>query len=182
MTIAPELPGALPVIDALAARGIVVSIGHTDATYEQARAGIEAGARFATHLFNAMAPLDHREPGPAVAVLEDERVTIGLIVDGLHLHPAVVRLIWRLAGGPGGRVAVVSDAMAALGMPPGRYRLAGREVDVGPEGARVDGVLAGCVVGLGEAVANLARFTGASEAEASAAATVVPSRLLGLGS
>jgi N-acetylglucosamine-6-phosphate deacetylase len=180
VTIAPELPGALPVIEALAARGVVVSIGHTEATYEQARAAIDAGARYATHLFNAMAPLNHREPGPAAAVLEDARVTIGLIVDGLLVHPALVRFVWRLAGGPSGRVAVVSDAMAALGMPPGRYRLAGREVDVGPDGARVDGVLAGCVVGLEEAVANLARFTGASEAEARTAVTDVPRHLLNL--
>jgi N-acetylglucosamine-6-phosphate deacetylase len=180
VTLAPELPGALAVIEALAERGVVVSIGHTDGSYEQTRAAVHAGARLATHLFNAMAPLNHREPGPAAAVLEDDRVTIGLIADGLHVHPAVLRLVWRLAGGGHGRVAVVSDAMAALGMPPGRYRLAGREVDVGPEGARVDGVLAGCVVGLGEAVANLARFTGASQSEARAAATDVPRRLLGL--
>jgi N-acetylglucosamine-6-phosphate deacetylase len=178
VTLAPELPGALRVVEALASRGVVVSVGHTDATYELARAAIEAGARAATHLFSAMAPLNHREPGPAAALLEDERVTIGLIGDGLHLHPAVVRMVWRLAGPS--RIAIVSDAMAALGMPPGRYRLAGRDVDVGPEGARIDGVLAGCVVGLPEAVANVARWVGASDDEALRTVTEVPRRLLGL--
>ena len=92
VTIAPELTGALELIRAVTARGVVVSIGHSDATLEQARAGIEAGARYATHLFNAMPPLDHRAPGIAAAVLADERVTVGMIPDTIHVHPTVLDL------------------------------------------------------------------------------------------
>jgi N-acetylglucosamine-6-phosphate deacetylase len=179
VTIAPELPGALDVIASLAGRGIVVSIGHTDATFEETRAGIEAGATYATHLFNGMAPLDHRAPGPIGALLADERVTIGLIVDGIHLHPAVVDLVWRAVGRD--RVSVVTDAMAALGMPAGRYRLGAVDVDVDAEGAaRLDGRLAGATVPLDAAVANLRKFTGASAADALATVTTVPRRLLRL--
>ncbi len=179
VTLAPELPGALDVARTLVANGVVVSAGHSAATYEEAVAGFGAGIRYVTHLFNAMAPLDHREPGLAGAALADDRVTIGLIVDGLHVHPAVVRLVRRAVGAD--RLVVVSDAIAALGMPPGAYRLAGRDVVVDESSARLpNGVLAGCVVGLDEAVRNLAEFAGVDPAEAARAATVVPSRLLRL--
>jgi N-acetylglucosamine-6-phosphate deacetylase len=179
VTLAPELPGALEIVAALAGRGVVVSIGHSEASHAEAAAAFDAGARFVTHLFNAMAPLDHREPGLIGAALADERVTVGLIPDGLHVHPAVVRLVWRLAGPA--RLAVVSDAIAALGMPPGRYELAGREVLVDADSVRLpDGTLAGSVLPLDRAVRNLAVFAGIEPDEARRAATEVPARLLGL--
>lgn len=132
VTIAPELDGALPAIRQLTDAGAVAAIGHTDASYEQARAGIEAGARAATHLFNAMRPLHHREPGPIAALVEDPRVTVELINDGVHLHPALYRNVTDWVGPD--RVALITDAMAAAGMSDGAYTLGALDVDV------VDGV------------------------------------------
>jgi N-acetylglucosamine-6-phosphate deacetylase len=178
-TIAPELPGALDVVRALVANGVVVSAGHSAATYDQAMAGFDAGIRAVTHLFNAMAPLDHREPGIVGAALTDPRVTIGLIPDGLHVHPAIVALVRQAVGGD--RLAIVTDAIAALGMPPGTHSLAGRLVDCDETSARLpNGVLAGSVLGLDQAVRNLATFAGIDAADALRAVTVVPRRLLGL--
>jgi N-acetylglucosamine-6-phosphate deacetylase len=128
VTLAPELPGALDVIGALAGRGVVVSAGHSMATFDEAKNGITAGIRYATHLFNAMRPLHHREPGLIGAVLADERVSIGLIPDGLHVHPALVKLIWHMAGAD--RLNLITDAMAALGMAPGTYQLGSFRVNV----------------------------------------------------
>ena len=180
VTLAPELAGALDVVEALVASGVVVSAGHSAATYDQAVAGFDAGIRSVTHLFNAMSPLDHREPGLAGAALSDERVTIGLIPDGLHVHPAMVALALRTVGAD--RLAVVSDAIAALGMPPGTYRLADRDVACDGLSARLPGGgLAGSVIPLDQAVRNLAQFAGIPLAEAALAATAVPARLLGLG-
>lgn len=179
VTLAPELPGALDIVRSLVSRGVVVSAGHSSATYDEAVAGFDAGIRSVTHLFNAMARLDHREPGLAGAALADDRVTIGVIPDGLHVHPRMVALVRRLVGP--NRLAVVTDAIAALGMPPGAYRLAGRDCLVDETSARLpSGGLAGSVIGLDRAVANLAAFTGISEADAALAATIVPARLLGL--
>lgn len=179
VTLAPELPGALDVVRVLVSNGVVVSAGHSAATFDEAIAGFDAGIRAVTHLFNAMAPLDHRKPGLAGAALADDRVTIGLIADGLHVHPALVAIVRRAVGAD--RLVVVSDAIAALGMPPGAYRLAGRDVIVDETSARLpNGVLAGCVMGIDEAVRNLATFAGISAADASLAATTVPARLLGL--
>jgi N-acetylglucosamine-6-phosphate deacetylase len=179
VTIAPELTGALELIRALTARGIVVSIGHSDATLDRARAGIEAGARYATHLFNAMPPIDHRAPGIAAAVLADERVTVGMIPDTIHVHPTVLDLAWRICGPD--RFSVVTDAMAALGMPHGTFRLGARDVTVDETGCRLpDGLLAGSNLRLDEGVRNLAAATGRGVEMAVAAATTVPARLLGL--
>ena len=178
-TLAPELPGALEVVETLVSNGVVVSAGHSAATWDEARAGFDAGIRSVTHLFNAMAPLDHREPGIAGAALADERVTIGLIPDGIHVHPGLVAVVRRAVGQD--RLAVVTDAIAALGMPPGRHRLAGRLVDCDETSARLpDGTLAGSLLGLDAAVENLAAFAGCSLEEARLAATAVPARLLGL--
>lgn len=178
VTLAPELPGALDVVRALAANGVVVSAGHSAATFDEAVAGFDAGIRAVTHLFNAMAPLDHREPGLAGAALADDRITIGLIADGLHVHPGLVAIVRRAVGAD--RLAIVSDAIAALGMAPGAYRLAGRDVVVDETSARLpNGVLAGCVIGLDEAVRNLATFAGIDAADAARAATTVPARLVG---
>ncbi|HEY4227462.1 MAG TPA: N-acetylglucosamine-6-phosphate deacetylase [Candidatus Limnocylindrales bacterium] len=179
VTLAPELPAALDVVRALVANGVVVSAGHSAATYDQAIAGFDAGIRAVTHVFNAMAPLDHREPGIVGAALVDDRITIGIIPDGLHVHPAVVRLVRQAVGGD--RLVVVTDAIAALGMPPGIHRLAGRQIDCDETSARLpNGVLAGSVLGLDQAVRNLASFAGIDAAEAARAATIVPRRLLGL--
>jgi N-acetylglucosamine-6-phosphate deacetylase len=184
VTLAPELPGALDVAERLLAAGVVVSAGHSAATCDEARAGFDAGIRAVTHLFNAMSPLDHRDPGLPGAALADERVTVCLIPDGLHVNPAVVRIV-RNAVGPD-RLVIVTDAIAALGMVPGTYRLAAVDVLVdesgdAPRSARLaDGRLAGSVVSMPEAVRNLAHFTGVSDADARLAATTVPARLLGL--
>ena len=179
VTLAPELPGALDLVRSLVSRGVVVSAGHSAATADEATAGFDAGITAVTHLFNAMSGLDHRKPGLAAAALADDRVTIGLIPDGLHVHPRMVALVRRIVGPD--RLAIVSDAMAALGMPPGAYRLAGLDCIVDETSARLPGGgLAGSVIGLDRAVANLAAFAGIPAAEAELAATVVPARLLGL--
>ena len=178
-TLAPELPGALDVVETLVGNGVIVSAGHSAATYAEARAGFGVGIRMVTHLFNAMSPLDHREPGLPGAALGDDRVTVCLIPDGIHVAPETIALVRRLVGPD--RLAIVSDAIEALGLPPGRHRLAGRELLVDETSARLpNGVLAGCVIGLEEGVANLADFTGLSIDEARLAATAVPARLLGL--
>jgi N-acetylglucosamine-6-phosphate deacetylase len=179
VTIAPELPGAIDLIRELTARGVVVSIGHSNANLDEARAGIEAGARYATHLFNAMPPLNHRDPGIAAAVLADDRVTVGMIPDTIHVDLTVVDLAYRIAGPE--RFSIVTDAMGALGMPFGTFQLGGREVTVDETGCRLpDGLLAGSNLRLDVGVQNLAAATGRGVEAAVAAATTVPARLLGL--
>ena len=178
VTLAPELPGAVELVRVLGGRDVVVAAGHSLATVEEARAGFEAGIRYATHLFNAMPRLDHRAPGLAAAALADPRVIVGLIPDGLHVHPTLVDLAWRIAGRD--RLSIVTDSIAALGMPPGRYPLGDADVAVDDDGARLsDGRLAGGVIGLDEGLRNLVAFTGASPADAAAAITGVPAMLLG---
>lgn len=128
VTFAPERTGALAAIRRVVDTGAVAAIGHTDATYAQAGAAIAAGATVATHLFNAMRPIHHREPGPVIALLEDPRVTVEIIADGVHVDPALYRHVTRSAGP--GRVSLVTDAMAAAGMADGRYRIGPLAVDV----------------------------------------------------
>lgn len=128
VTIAPERPGALPAIRRFVDAGVVVAVGHTDATYEQTRAAITAGATVGTHLFNAMRPIDRREPGPVVALIENPAVTVELITDGVHLDAAIYRHVTRSVGPD--RVSLITDAMAATGMPDGRYQLGPVPVDV----------------------------------------------------
>ncbi len=180
VTMAPEMPGALEVIAALTARGVLVSAGHTMATYEQARAGFDAGIRYGTHLFNAMPALHHRDPGLPGALLTDPRVTVGVITDGVHTHPAIVALAWQ-ALGPA-RMNVVTDAMAAVGMPPGRHRLGDYEVQVDATSARLaDGTLAGSILSLDEALRRLIQFTGCRLEDALQTMTTTAARVLGLG-
>ena len=168
LTLAPELPGGLEAIEVIAAVGAVAAIGHTDADAATAARAIDAGARYATHLFNAMPPLDHREPGPVGAVLADERVTVGLIADGVHVHPLVLGMVARAAAG---RVSLVSDAVAT--------GLGGRSLTHGPDGARLaDGTLAGGSAGLDHGVRSFAGIAGREPALA--AVTEIPARLLGL--
>jgi N-acetylglucosamine-6-phosphate deacetylase len=168
LTLAPELPGGLDAIEIIAAAGAVAAIGHTDADAATAARAIDAGAHYATHLFNAMPPLDHREPGPVGAILADERVVVGLIADGVHVHPLVLGMVARVAAG---RVSLVSDAVAT--------GLGGRAVSHGPDGARFpDGTLAGGSAGLDHGVRGFAGIAGRDAALA--AVTEVPARLLGL--
>lgn len=137
VTLAPERPGSDDAITRLVDAGVVVAVGHTDATYEQTRHAIELGATVGTHLFNAMRPLHHREPGPALALLADPRVTVELIADGVHIHPAVLHATVQAAGS--GRVALVTDAIAAAGAHDGGYQLGSVPVDVAGGVARVRG-------------------------------------------
>jgi N-acetylglucosamine-6-phosphate deacetylase len=142
VTLAPELPGGLDAVRQLVAAGVTVAVGHTDADYDLTRRAVEAGATVATHLFNAMPSVHHREPGPVAALLEDPRVMLELVADGAHLHPAVLRQVVRCAGVS--RVALVTDAMAAAGLPDGDYSLGSRDVVVAGGVARLaDGTLAG---------------------------------------
>ena len=178
MTLAPELPGALDAIKALRARDIVVSAGHSNATCEQALAGFAAGLGWVTHLFNAMRSLGHREPGLPGATLTSP-VPCGMIVDGIHTHPSIVKLAYRAKGAAG--LTLVTDAMAAMGMPPGRYKLSDRAVIVDATSARLaDGTLAGSILTLDQAVRNAVEFTGCSVAEALTMATATPAHVLGL--
>lgn len=166
VTLAPELPGALDLIRSLTVRGVVVSIGHSNATAAAATAAIDAGATLVTHLFNAMSPLHHREPGVPGVALTDERLRVGVVADGLHLHPTVVDLAWRAVGG---RLVLVTDAVAAMGCQP-----AGDGVRL------VDGTLAGSDLTMDQAVRNLTRFTGCSLEHAAAAASTSPAAVLGI--
>jgi N-acetylglucosamine-6-phosphate deacetylase len=179
VTLAPELPGALELVRELSAAGVLVAAGHSDATYEQGRAAIDAGIRYGTHLFNVMPLLHHRAPGLAAALLLDRRVTLGLIADGVHVDQAMIALAWRLAGPD--RVSLVTDAGAAFGVGPGSYRLGDAEVAVDERAARLpDGTLASSTLTLPRAVRNLAEFSGASIDQALATVTSTPARLLGL--
>ncbi len=137
VTIAPERDGAPAAIRQLVEAGVVVAVGHTEATYDQTRAAIAAGATVGTHLFNAMRPIDRREPGPIIALLEDPRVTVELITDGVHVDPAIYRHVMRSVGPD--RVSLVTDAMAATGMADGRYHLGPLAVDVVHGVAKVAG-------------------------------------------
>jgi N-acetylglucosamine-6-phosphate deacetylase len=177
VTLAPDLPDALEVLEALVARGVVVSLGHTPATAAQATAAIDAGASWVTHLFNAMAPLHHREPGLAGVALADERVHVGLIPDGIHVHPQVVAMAQR-ALGP--RLTIVTDAVGALGMPPGRQALGRTEVTIDDDGVRLaDGTLAGSNLAMDQGVRNLVAFSGCETEAALHAASTAPAVLLG---
>jgi len=179
VTMAPELPGALEVIDALAARGVAVSVGHSDATFDQAVAGFDAGARYGTHLFNAQSPLGHRDPGVPGALLSDDRVTVGFIADGVHTHRAIIKIVYKVLGPS--RMSLVTDAMAALGMPAGMHKLGDYDVVVDATSARLpDGVLAGSILSLDQALRNVIEITGCTLADALAMMTTTPARLLGI--
>jgi N-acetylglucosamine-6-phosphate deacetylase len=178
MTIAPELPGALEVIRQAARRNVLVSIGHSDAILEVARAGVQAGARHATHTFNAMRPLDHRDPGIIAEVLTDPQLTADIIVDGIHVAPEVVQIFLRAMGHE--RVVLVTDATAAAGMPDGTYQLGPLQVEVKDGKCTLDGKLAGSVLTMDRAVRNLTRFASWSLQDAVRAATLNPARAVGL--
>jgi N-acetylglucosamine-6-phosphate deacetylase len=181
VTLAPERPGALALIRRLRQHGVAVSVGHTDARYEEVAAAAAAGATMATHLYNAMSPLAHRAPGAVGAALTDDRLVAGLIADGVHVHPAALALALR-AKGPD-RLALVTDATAAAGLGPGRYQLGARTIVCDGTSVRLeDGTLAGSALTLDQAVRNFVRFTGAPPEAALHMATAVPARILGLTS
>ncbi|MER5990607.1 N-acetylglucosamine-6-phosphate deacetylase [Streptomyces viridosporus] len=180
VTLATELPGGIDSVRLLAEHGVIAAVGHTDATYEQTVQAIEAGATVATHLFNAMPPLGHRAPGPITALLEDERVTVELINDGTHLHPAALQLAFHHAGA--GRVAFITDAMDAAGFGDGRYMLGPLEVEVADGVARLveGGSIAGSTLTLDRALQRAVTVDGLPVEDAVAALSANPARLLGM--
>jgi N-acetylglucosamine-6-phosphate deacetylase len=183
ITLAPELPGADQVIEAATRAGVTTAVGHTDATAGVTLAAIDAGATHATHLFNGMRPLHHREPGAVGALLDRDEVTCEVIADGVHLHDIAIRLTAR-AKGPG-RLVLVSDAMAAAGMPEGRYRLGSMQVTVAGGVARLlgDSAQAGAIAGSTATLAGVVRHAiaaGLPVPEVAAAASTTPARILGL--
>ena len=180
VTIAPELPGALEAIAEFAAAGVTVAIGHTQATFEQARDAFDAGARMLTHAFNAMPGIHHRAPGPVLAALEDPRVTLELILDGHHVHPGVAALLFDEAPG---RVALITDAMAAAAAADGDYRLGSLNVSVRDGLAVLSGTstIAGSTLTQDAALRLALSEVGLEPSVAVAALTAVPARALGLG-
>ncbi len=159
--------------------GLLPCIGHTAATYEQVIRAIDGGVRHSTHLFNAMSPLEHRSPGVPGALLTDSRATIEIIADGIHMHPAITKLI--LAARSFRDVALITDAVSPAGLPEGNYEFVGREVVVRDGAVRLnDGSLAGSILTLDRAVRNIVSFTGAGWSEAIAMATRVPARIAGM--
>ncbi|MFR9675992.1 N-acetylglucosamine-6-phosphate deacetylase [Streptomyces sp. TR06-5] len=180
VTLAPELPGGLESVRFLADQGVVAAVGHTDATYEVTRQAIDAGATVATHLFNAMPQLGHRSPGPVAALLGDERVTVELIDDGTHLHPAALAMAFRAAGAE--RVAFVTDAMGAAGMGDGVYPLGPLRVEVRDGVARLvdGGSIAGSTLTLDQAFRRAVTVDGLAVPDVVRALSANPARLLGV--
>jgi N-acetylglucosamine-6-phosphate deacetylase len=178
MTIAPELEGAGEVIAEASQRGVCVSLGHSNADLDSARAGIVGGARHCTHGFNAMRPLDHREPGIVGAMLTDARLSADIIADGIHLDPSIVKL-FLTAKGPELSV-LITDATAATGMPEGRYRLGSFEVEVKDGRCTADGKLAGSVLTMDRAVRNVMQFADWSLQQTLRLASLNPARVGGL--
>ena len=184
VTIAPERDGALAAIGQIVDAGVVAAVGHTEATYQQTRAAIDAGATVGTHLFNAMRPINTREPGPVIALLEDSRVTVELITDGVHVDPALYRHVFRSVGPD--RLSLVTDAMAAAGMSDGSYWLGPLEVEVVNGVARVAGTetIAGSTATMDHQFRFAVEHSGLSRDEALMAAvrqaSTNPARALGL--
>jgi N-acetylglucosamine-6-phosphate deacetylase len=197
ITLAPELPGATDLITAAAQAGVIAAVGHTDATADVTAAAVDAGASHATHLFNGMRPLHHREPGPVGALLDRDEVSCEVIADGVHLHDTAIRLVARAAGPA--RLVLITDAMAAAGMPDGRYQLGSMRVDVAggvarlaadagsggdagsgaDAGRRVSGAIAGSTATMASVVRH-AVAAGLPVTDVAAAASTNPARVLGL--
>jgi N-acetylglucosamine-6-phosphate deacetylase len=179
VTVAPEKPGALALVDALSREGVVAAIGHTDATCAEADAAVRAGARLATHLCNGMRPLHHREPGAAGACHRADEVVCEVINDGAHLHDAMVATVFAAAAG---RVALITDAIGAAGTGDGRLLLGDREVDVVDGIARLadGGALAGSTLTMDRAVRRAVRDVGIPIEQVAAAAATTPARVLGI--
>ncbi|GAA4177223.1 N-acetylglucosamine-6-phosphate deacetylase [Gryllotalpicola koreensis] len=184
ITLAIERENALEAIDVFVEAGVQVAVGHTEATYEQASAAFDRGARLLTHAFNAMPGIGHRAPGPIVAALQDPRVTVELILDGVHVAPPVARLAFDAAPG---RIALITDAMAATGSPDGAYKIGSLDVSVVGGVARLReadgsaGSIAGSTLTLDQALRNAIELVGLPPVAAVAALTTVPAHALGLG-
>ncbi|ODP29896.1 N-acetylglucosamine-6-phosphate deacetylase [Paenibacillus nuruki] len=178
VTIAPELPGGMELISFLKEQGVIISIAHSDATYEEAKKAFEAGASHVTHCFNGMRPIHHRDPGIVVAAFEEEHVSLQAIVDHIHLHPAIIRLMHR-SKGPEGMV-LITDALQAMGMGDGDYLFGGHHVTVTNGVARLhDGTLASSTVTMNEALRYTVE-TGISLTDAVQMASTTPAYILGL--
>jgi len=197
ITLAPELPGATDLITSVAQAGVIAAVGHTDATADVTAAAVDAGASHATHLFNGMRPLHHREPGPVGALLDRDEVSCEVIADGVHLHDTAIRLVARAAGPA--RLVLITDAMAAAGMPDGRYQLGSMRVDVaggearlaadagfsahagsgGEARSRVSGAIAGSTATMASVVRH-AIAAGLPVTDVAAAASTNPAHVLGL--
>jgi len=179
VTIAPEIDGALALIRSLCGFGHHVSLGHSGATYEQALAGIDAGARHATHLFNRMPPLGHRAPGLAGAVLEHDDVMAEIVCDGVHVHPSMVRV--AVAAKSPSRIMAITDATSGAGLAPGaRASLGGRAITISDAAYLDDGTLAGSVLTMNRAFALLTSLMGMSVIDAATVCSTTPARALGL--
>ncbi|SOE00281.1 N-acetylglucosamine-6-phosphate deacetylase [Blastococcus haudaquaticus] len=180
LTVAPELPGAVAAIEQLAAAGVTVAVGHTEADLATTGRAFDAGARLLTHAFNAMPGLHHRAPGPVLAAVADERVTLEVVLDGVHVHPGLVAL---LAAGAPGRIALVSDAMAAAGTGDGSYALGGLRVDVRDGRAVLEGTgtIAGSTLTLDTALRLAVDVAGLDPVTTVTALTATPARAIGLG-
>lgn len=178
VTIAPELPGGMELISFLKEQGVIISIAHSDATYEEAKKAFEAGASHVTHCFNGMRPIHHRDPGIVVAAFEEEHVSLQAIVDHIHLHPAIIRLMHRSKGPEG--IVLITDALQAMGMGDGNYIFGGHHVTVTDGVARLhDGTLASSTVTMNEALRYTVE-TGISLTDAVQMASTTPARILGL--
>lgn len=177
LTIAPELNGAEEVIAEATRRGVCVSIGHSDATLDQARRGVKAGARHATHTFNAMRPLDHRAPGILGEVLTNNQLSADVIADGIHVDPTVIDLLFRAKGIE--NFVLITDAISATGMPDGRYQLGTLEVELKDGRCTRDGNLAGSALTMDRAVRNVMKFAGLELSQAVRAASLNPAKAVG---
>lgn len=179
VTLAPELPGDQELIRDLTQQGVIVGAGHSLANYQEAREGIDNGIRYSAYLFNVMPLLHHRQPGLVGALLEDENTAFGLIVDHIHVHPAMVRLVCESIRHE--RLNLIADAIPALGKPPGTYSLGGQEITVDEASCRLaDGTLAGSILPLNEALRNLISITSCSLPQALTSVTATPADMLGL--
>lgn len=178
VTLAPEMPNAGELVKVAAERGVVVSLGHSNATYEEALDALDSGVRSATHLFNAMSPMHHRDPGVPGAALVHPGVVCGIIADGRHVHPGMVRLAYEKLGPD--RIFLVTDAMSAAGMGAGDYTLGDHHVSMKDGVPRLeDGTIAGSVLLMHEALNNVMAFTGCALPEAVRMAATTPARLIG---
>lgn len=179
MTIAPELPGNIEMIKNLTANNIVASFAHSEASYEQTKEGFAAGIRHATHIFNAMLPVNHRNPGPVTAIFENDYVTAQIIADGHHLHPAVIKMIYRNLGPE--RCVCITDGVQGMGLPEGRYFYNGREYESLNGAARyLDGTLIGSTTSLAEIAVKFFKFTGCPFSDAVNSVSLNPAKVLGM--
>lgn len=178
MTIAPEVEGAIEVISEAARRGVVISLGHSDAGLEQTRAAVDAGARHATHTFNAMRPLSHHEPGILGLILSEPRVSADIILDGIHVHPAVIKLFMRMKGPD--QAILISDGLSATGMPEGHYRLGSMDIEVRGGKCLAGQTLAGSVLTLDQGVRNAMKFADLNGQDALRTATLNPAKVAGI--